>query len=251
MYSNHFYHKVTKTAVAVFGSLFNNLTVVRQDGAGNTLNQIKVPLAYGPKQKFLARIDQPSGNDASLAIKLPRMSFEITSIQYDESIILPKFSSITETISDKPNEKLVINSIVPYKISFQLSVMAKNQDDALQILEQIIPVFRPEYVVTIKPLKDVPSYRQDVPIVLNSVSFSDDYEGDFNTRRAIIYTFEFEMRVRYFGPVGQRAVIKEVDVTTFDFDDAALFNDIEVKINPLTATENDTFNIDVNITDYE
>lgn len=246
MYKNHFYHKVTKTAVAVFGSLFNNITVVRQDGSGNTLNQIKVPLSYGPKQKFLARIDQETKYDAAFAIKLPRMSFEITSIAYDATSKLSKFSSLVKTVGTLPNEKIEINQIAPYIINFQLNVLAKNQDDALQVLEQILPGFLPEYTVTIKPLAEFDMYRQDVPITLTGVSFSDDYEGDFISRRAIIYTLEFEMKVRYFGPSRNRGVIKEVLINFKNLDNN-LFEEMDIRVEPSTANENDDYEITVTI----
>lgn len=245
MFKNHYYHRVTKTAVTVFGSLFNNLTVVRYDGSGNTLNQIKVPLAYGPKQKFLARIDQKNQTDASLAIKMPRMSFEITSIAYDTGSKLSKYSTITESVDD-PLKKNVIRHVAPYAITMDLNILAKNQDDALQILEQILPSFTPEYTLTIKPLKDFPSYIQDVPITLSSVSFADEYEGDFTQRRSIVYTLSFEMKLRYFGPKGDQSVIREANVDLNDLETSNLFEGIDLTITPEDATEDD-FEVDVNI----
>jgi len=245
MFRNHYYHGVTKSAVAIFGSLFNNLTVVRSDGSGNTLNQIKVPLAYGPKQKFLARLDQPSGNTASLAIKLPRISFEITSIAYDTGSKLSKFTSITRA-TDDPTKKEIVNLITPYKINMELSIMAKNQDDALQILEQIIPSFSPEYTVTIKPLQNFSEYKQDVPIVLNSVAIADDYIGDFTTRRSIVYTLSFEMKIKYFGPIGDKEVIREVNIDFSTLDDMQ-FEEMDLTIDPTTAGPNDEYDVNIEI----
>jgi hypothetical protein len=247
MYKNHFYHNITKTAVAVFGSLFNDMTVIRKDGSGNTLNQIKVPLAYGPKQKFLSRLDEAILRDASLAIKMPRMSFEITSISYDAASKLSKFSSLSAQSGTSPNEKNVINQIVPYTIGFQLSILAKNQDDALQLLEQILPGFSPDYTVTIKPLGEFPDYKQDVPITLGTVTMSDEYEGDFVTRRVIVYTLDFEMKIKYFGPSSTRGVIKEVLIDFKNLHDDTLFEEMDIQVDPLTANENDDYDVTVTI----
>ena len=79
---------------------------------------------------------------------------------------------------------------VPYNIGFQLNIMTKLQDDALQIVEQILPNFQPSFNLTVD-LVDSIGEKRDIPIVLDSVSFTDDYEGDFSTRRNLIYTLNF------------------------------------------------------------
>ena len=387
MFGSHFYHATVRKSVAVFGTLFNNILVARKKGDGSIINQIKVPLAYGPKQKFLSRIDSDTGQDASVAIKLPRMSFEITGIELDTSKKLQKRSSINEptsstvttstietfaeigdfgnttqiTISSpggvknvstyfglfgydgatlnfdnitqmsiltvtagadfpydntstrtNPTNKVLalflpdtftegqdagtinptgtvykvggltlkvsdamyididhvawvadnvyywsltqtqmdtlydnaigavdggatgyfeqswgqtvttpataitsrrsIKQQVPYNINMQLNIMAKNQDDGLQILEQILPYFQPEYTLSIKPIDEMPSFKQDVPIILNSVSFDDQYEGDFNSRRVLIYTLDFTMKMSFYGSLVNPKVIREINI---------------------------------------
>jgi len=211
MFSGHFYHEHIKRAVAVFGTLFNNMSVVKKNGSGNVISTIKVPLAYGPRQKFLARIqDEKYLTDPKLAIRLPRMSFEIISMSYDTNTKLQK--GVTRTLaSSDPTKKQTILNPVGYRMGLQLNIMTKNQDEALQLLEQIVPFFQPEYTVTVKEVQN--NFKSDMPFVLQSVTMSDDYEGDFLSRRAIIYTLEFETRVRFYGPLGDKGIIRRVDAT--------------------------------------
>ena len=235
MFGDHFYHATLRKSVAVFGTLFNNISVIRKDGNGNILNQIKVPLAYGPKQKFLSRIDSETNRDASMAIKLPRMSFEITGIDIDAASKLPKRSAITETGTDV-NSKNVIKNMVSYNIGMQLNIMAKNQDDGLQVLEQILPYFQPEYNLSIKPV-DGFDFKQDVPIILNSASITDDYEGDYSTRRVLVYTLEFTMKMKFYGPTGDQKIIREVDVNINNIVDNGFLESVDVEVNPNDETE--------------
>ena len=387
MFGSHFYHATVRKSVAVFGTLFNNIMVARKKGDGSIINQVKVPLAYGPKQKFLSRIDSDTGQDASVAIKLPRMSFEITGIELDTSKKLQKRSVINEPVSStqttssvstfseignfgntdsitisspggvknvstgfglfgydgeptnfgnvtqtiiypvtqgadfqfddgqtrtNPTNRIIalflpdsftegqnaatasptttvykvggldlkvsdaifidyihtawvadnvyywaltqtqmdtlydsvigavdggatgyleqsfgqqidtpataitsrraIKQQVPYNINMQLNIMAKNQDDGLQILEQILPYFQPDYTVSIKPIDDMQSFKQDVPISLNSVSFDDQYDGDYNSRRVLIYTLDFTMKMSFYGSLLNPKVIREINI---------------------------------------
>lgn len=213
MLSDHFYHAAIRRTIAAFGTIFNDIKIMRKDSDGEVKNIMRVPLAYGPKQKFLARIEsQSSLSDPKVAIKLPRMSFEITSLTYDAQSKLPKLNQIvrgTGTTRD------AIYTYAPYNMGIQLSIMAKNQDDALQVIEQIIPYFQPEYTITINEVPDI-GIQSDVPITLTSVGLAEDYEGDFLTRRAIVYTLDFELKVRFYGPVKQRGVVTKVDVDMLD-----------------------------------
>ena len=190
---------------------FNNLKIVRK-GVGET----RVPLAYGPKSKFLARIEQDSSlEDQKLAIKLPRMSFEITSIDRNTSNALNKSNVKLFDVAGTELSKNVLKQSVPYDIGMQLNIIAKNQDDALQIFEQIVPTFVPEYTVAIKDMEG-PGNSVDVPIILNSTSFEDSYEGDFTTRRTLIYTLDFVVKVRFTGRVSPNAVIRIVDIDLYN-----------------------------------
>ena len=213
MFGSHFYHATVRKSVAVFGTMFNNITVARKKGDGSLINQVKVPLAYGPKQKFLSRLDSLTGQDASVALKLPRLSFEITGIELDTSKKLSKRAEIIEPgTTGTTTQRKSIKQFVPYNINMQLNIMAKNQDDGLQILEQILPYFQPEYTLSIKPVDEFTSFKQDVPIILNSVSFDDQYEGDYTSRRVLIYTLDFTMKMSFYGPTSDSKVIRAIEV---------------------------------------
>ena len=211
MFNGHFYHAITRKSVAVFGTLFNNITVAKQDVDGTLKDIQKVPLAYGPRQKFLARIDEQANlSDPKVAIKLPRMSFEITNMQYDSITAQSPHNKIT---TERTATSLsTVKAPAPYLLDFQLNILAKNQDDALQILEQIIPTFKPTYTVSVNFVDSVPSV--DVPITLQSVSLVDDYEGDFTARRVLMYTLDFQMKIRYFSGLDTAGIITKV-ITNF------------------------------------
>lgn len=244
----HFYHEHTRRAVAVFGTLFNDLMVVKRDGSGNALQKIKVPLSYGPRQKFLARIRQEENlSDPRLAIKLPRMSFEITSIDYDESTRLTRGTKrrIPSASNAFASETMFYPST--YRLGFELSIIAKHQDDALQILEQILPFFQPEYTVTVNEVDN--NFKSDMPFVLNSVSLNDDYEGDFETRRSLVYTLTFETRVKYYGPLSDAGnIIRETKTNISDLDmtsDGDPYTSQRITISPSDALESENFSVDV------
>lgn len=246
MFTGHYYHATIRKTVAVFGTLFNNISVMRKDGNGKVVNITRVPLAYGPKQKFLARLDeQPDLNANKVAIKLPRMSFEIISMTYDATIKTNRNNVLTFTDPADSTTKQVIRNYAPYRMGIQLSIMAKNQDDALQIIEQILPNFQPEYTVTIKDLDDL-NLKTDIPFVLTGVTMQDDYEGEFTQRRAIIYTLDFETRLRFYGPTTSRSVIK--DITVGMMGSSAGTDIINVNIDPTSAGPGDAYTINTSIT---
>ena len=242
MFGSYFYHSQIRRTIAVFGTLFNNINIRKTDSAGKILQDIKVPLAYGPRQKFLARVqNQTDLNDAKLAIKLPRMSFEITSISYDTNQTVNKSNEV-RVRSITSNTRNSVRAPAPYRVGIQLNIMAKNQDEALQILEQILPTFKPDYTVTINEVPTI-GIKSDIPIVLQGVSMNDDYEGDFITRRAIIYTLDFETRVNFYGEVQNKKTIRKVVSDFFDFDkgNEGLLERQQVTTNPATANITDTF----------
>lgn len=206
MLSDHFYHAQIRRMVSAFGTMFNNIEIQKQDANGNLLQKIKVPLSYGPRQKYLARIqERTSLDDTKLGIKMPRMSFEITSLSYDSSIAINK-NNIIKASTDDPSVYKSVRGPIPYRMGIQLNILARNQDDALQVLEQILPYFQPDYTLTINDVPEL-GIKGDSPIVLQSVVMNDDYEGDFETRRAIVYTLDFETRVRFYTGVADRGVI--------------------------------------------
>ena len=237
MFGTYFYHERIRKSVALFGAMFNNIYVLRKNSSGGVINTMKVPLAYGPKQKFLERINEVPDlvNDSKVAIKLPRMSFEIVGISYDLSRQLQKNNAFSQVGTTTLNRNK-INIYVPYIINFQLSIYAKNQDDALQVVEQIFPFFAPQYTLTIKPLNDHPDLKEDVPISLTSVSFTDDYEGAQEQRRTIIYTLDFDMKVNFYGPVGTKKIIRQSDARVYNIDNG--LNDSDVLLETISITPN-------------
>lgn len=244
MFGTYFYHEHIKRTVAVFGTLFNNIKVVKTDGSGKVLSTIKVPLSYGPRQKVLARIaDEKYLNDPKLAIRLPRMSFEIISLTYDTTSKLQK--GLTRKVpSENPLQSQSILYPTTYRIGLSLNVMAKNQDDALQILEQILPYFQPEYTVTVKEIDN--NFKADIPFVLQAVTMTDDYEGDFISRRSIIYTLEFEAKVRFYGPLQSKSIIKTSSVSISDPSMTSAgypYSSQSFSISPANAGPDDTYEI--------
>lgn len=153
-------------------------------------------------------------NDSKVAIKLPRMSFEIINMAYDSSRQLSKVNSIVRGSSDN-NSRTKLFSPVPYNINFQLNIYAKTQDDALQIVEQIIPYFAPQYTIAIKPIPTITDIKEDIPITLQSVTFTDDYEGAMEQRRSIIYTLDFEMKINFYGPTNSGKIIRQADIDLY------------------------------------
>jgi hypothetical protein len=210
MLGQPFYHARIRKAVSTFGALFNNLYVVRRDASGAVLNQQKVPLAYGPREKYLERIrEQPNLDlDTKTAIKLPRMSFEIVNIQYDAQRQIPKTQQFRARNSEDGNRQIFYSGI-PYVLNFQLNILAKSQDDALQIVEQIIPYFTPQYGLTIRPFQEYPDITEDVPLTVNAVTMTNDYEGSLDNRNTIIYTLDFEMKIMFYGPIGPANIIRK------------------------------------------
>tara|TARA_B100000927_G_scaffold83788_1_gene67250 strand:- start:2772 stop:3899 length:1128 start_codon:yes stop_codon:yes gene_type:complete len=244
MFGDHFYHATMRKSVAVFGTLFNNLKVVRKDGSGGILNSQKVPLAYGPKQKFLARLDTESGFDASVALKLPRMAFEITGLTLDPTQKLQKRRQINEVHASDKTRKKAIKQWVSYDIGMSLYILAKNQDDGLQLVEQILPYFQPDYTVTIKPIDGWTTYKQDVPVILQGVNIDDQYEGDMTERRVLIYQLDFIMKMKFYGSDGTQGLIKEINIDfNNDTGGSQILEEMNLTINPTTAGPSDSYSV--------
>ena len=216
MLGQSFYHETVRNVIVAFGTMFNNIQIVRKDNAGTITQSMKVPLAYGPKQKWLARLDQDPSLATATAITLPRIGFEIGSLSYDPTRKMnrvQKFKKVKS--SSSASGKLDTQYMpVPYNMDFEMSVMAKNSDDALQIVEQILPFFQPDYTVTLNDNTAMGTTR-DVPIVLTNVGYEDNYESDMITRRAIIYTLSFTAKFYLYGPVTDQKVIKTVQVDQY------------------------------------
>ena len=220
MLGTYYYHEIVRKTIISFGTLFNDIHVRHQDKSGNDISDLKVPLAYGPVQKFLARLEQQAELNKAVQINLPRMSFEMTSIAYDST----RKSSLVQTFKtceDGSKVKKVFMP-VPYNIGFQLNILSKLNDDSLQILEQILPVFQPHFNLTIDLVESI-GEKRDIPIILESVSFQDDYEGSFDTRRALIHTLNFTAKTYLFGPIADSSdgLIRKVQVDMYSSTDRA------------------------------
>ena len=237
MFGNYFYHERVRRSVAIFGKVFNDIYVLRKNSAGSVISTVKVPLSYAPKNKFLDRIREQAdlASGQRVALKLPRMSFEIVSYTYDPTRQLQKTSNFMQTGSTAA-QRAKINAYVPYNITFQLNVYAKTQDDALQIVEQIMPYFAPQYNLTMSPISAYPDLKEDVPITLQSVDFADDFEGDVATRRTIIYTLTFEMKANFYGPIADKSVITKA-IPKIDLDDVGIADSdyLTITITPTPA----------------
>lgn len=213
MFGNRFYNQTTRRYVAVFGTLFNDIKVGRSKDNLNLDFLMDVPVNYGPMQKFLARLEQDPDFDAP-AMTLPRMTFEITNLTYDGTRKLTN-AMRNSVVSDNKNVLRTQYTPAPYNLDFQLNIMAKYAEDGTKILEQILPFFKPEQTLSVKLIDDLNVYF-DVPIVLNSVATEDTYEGDFQTRRALIWTLNFTLKGYYFGPLVEKKVVKFVRSNIFD-----------------------------------
>lgn len=242
MFGTYFYHQRIRKSVALFGRMFNNIYIVRTLANGDGNSTIKVPLSYAPKRKYMERLlENPDlDTDAKVAVKLPRMSFEVTSIAYDSSRQLAKVNNVNYAGTSLANRSKIY-SPTPYNIGFQLNIYAKSQDDALQVVEQILPFFSPSYNITIKPLDDFSTIKEDIPVVLNGVSFSDDYEGEMAQRRTIIYTLDFEMKINFYGPTSTSKVIKKSIVDIYQMNNGMHDSDlleasIHVTPDPIDAS---------------
>ena len=214
MLGNYYYHQIIRKTIIAFGTLFNDIHIRHTDGQGNAESDIKVPLAYGPSQKFLARLDQQADLNKAVQITLPRLSFEMTSINYDPS----RRSSLIQTFKtcDDGSKVKKVFMPVPYNIGFELNLLSKLNDDSLQVLEQILPYFQPHFNLTIDLIDSI-GEKRDIPIVLESINFQDDYEGNFDTRRALIHTFNFTAKTYLFGAIADSSdgLIRKVQVDMY------------------------------------
>jgi hypothetical protein len=210
MFGTYSYNEIIRKTIISFGTLFNNLYIKHQNESGDDTSLIKVPISYGPIQKFLARLEQKPDLRNRVALTLPRMSFEMTSLQYDSS---RKVSTVQTFKAVKGNDLTKVYMPVPYNIGIQLSVMAKYNDDVLQIVEQILPYFQPHFNLTIDLIPSI-GEKRDIPITLDSISMSDDYESSYDSRRILIYTLNFTAKTYIFGPIADTTdkLIKKVQV---------------------------------------
>lgn len=235
-----FYHGITRKAIIAFGAMFNKILVYRKNSSNEVVQHLRVPLAYAPKNKMLTRIQQlPNADNMQAEITLPRLSFEIIAFEYDGA---RKTNSMNQTASaiSQTSAKRVYGP-VPYNLTVNLYAYAKNQEDGLQIFEQIVPAFNPDFNVTVNYIPDL-NIKHDLPIILNSVSFQDDYEGNLEQQRMIIWTYTFTMKLYYYGPVETQSVIRNSIVNVFNNAELdQLTAKYTASTDPTNALNSDTF----------
>jgi|11BtaG_2_1085332.scaffolds.fasta_scaffold00007_64 hypothetical protein len=209
--ANYFYNQTTRKYVALFGTYFNQLKIQRTNSAGAQIQEMIVPISYAPFQKILARSTQDPELNQPSAITLPRMSFELNSMQYDgERKINPTMKIRKQTIESGATGRGFVYAGTPYNLEFSLYIMTKYSEDAAKLMEQIVPFFNPDFTSTVKIIDDIEPV--DIPLILNSVTTEEIYEGDFTERQSVLYTLGFTMKAWYFGPDREKPVIKFVDV---------------------------------------
>ena len=247
MFKDAQYHELIRKTIVAFGTLFNDLYIYRRSSTGKINQKMKVPLAYGPKQKFLARIDQDSTRGAdnvkTTALTLPRIGFELTGLTYDPARKLNRIQKFKKVKGADSKSLSNVYMPVPYNVSFTLFTMAKNSEDALQIVEQILPMFQPDYTVSLNVMPQLDIVR-DVPIILNDVTYEDSYDGAFTERRVLMYTLSFTAKMYLYGPVTSTSVIKQVQVdqyTNTNTTTARREQRYVVTPNPTSADADDDF----------
>lgn len=242
MFGQHHYNKTIRNTMAVFGTLFNNIKIGRTGPNGTLINQERVPIAYGPRQKYLERVLQrPDLREDKVAIKLPRMAFEADAPVYDSERQLPKLHT-----ARAGNSRVWMPA--PYRIPINLSLMARNEEEALQIVEQIIPYFKPSLSLRIRPVDGQPDILDEIKITLQSIMKEDNYEGEFTEKRVIIYTLSFDVLINIYGYIdpqdlenSNNGLIKKSIIRINDS------SSITHAVNPIEANKDDEFVIDVSI----
>ena len=203
----YFYNGTIRRTVIAFGTIFNNVELRDLDENGNEIVREKVPLAYGPRDKFLARLEDLPNLNKQSQMTLPRMYFEMTSYTYDATRKTSPVQTYRKT-DDATDGVRKQYMPVPYNIGFELGILAKSQDDGLAILEQILPYFQPSFNLPIKMIPDMDEVR-DCPVVFNSVDYTDQYDGDFRQRRYLEYRLQFSVKTYLYGPMTNIGVIKK------------------------------------------
>ena len=222
-----FYHSVLRKTIVAFGSLFSNIKIERTNVGGGefgapeeVVQTIDVPIAYAPKEKWLVRLDSDPTLENNVYGVFPRLSFEITGLNYDPSRKVSRLNKMVCVGTDSTREQMM--APVPYNIDISLYVISKTQEDCLQIVEQILPYFTPDFTVSITVVPEM-NVQQDIPIILNSVNIQDDYDGDFQQRRFVTYTLNFTLKVNMFGPVSGSGIVNKVIVNTINPDTGTAF----------------------------
>ena len=254
MIGKNYYNEGIRKLTIAFGQLFNNIIIENTSSTGAVTKRMRVPLAYAPKEKFLVRLEQQANlqDDREFAITLPRLGFEITGLAYDATRKLTKMQKTVRVKSNEEGKKLNFNyTPVPYNISFSLYSFTATAENGLQIVEQILPFFQPDYTVSIKVIPEMNLVR-DVPIILNSVNYEDSYNGEFTQRRAVIYTLNFTAKTYIYGPMSNQGIIKTVQSDLGSDTDTPLTREERIVVvpNPTSADADDDFGFTTTISSF-
>ena len=251
----YFYNEILRRTVIAFGTLFNDINIKHTDSSDSVVSVVKVPLAYGPTQKFLARLNQSPDLNKSTSMTLPRMSFEFTGLTYDPT---RKVTTTQQFCVKDPSDGSEVKKSympVPYNMQFELSIMTKLNDDALQIVEQILPYFQPAYTLSVELVESIKEKR-DVPVVLENITMQDDYEGDYTSRRVLLYTLRFTVKTYLFGPVSSatKDIVKSARIGYYSGDTKSTTRDIVYTATPraikdYTGEVETTLSEDITISD--
>lgn len=217
IFGSQFYHDTLRRYIATFGNMFNDLTISRISKTGQVIQTLEVPISYSAKEKWLSRFTADPNLTKPVAIQLPAISFEMTSLSYDATRRLPStIVNVRQSATDK-NSVSYQYTPVPYNMDFSLYMYVRNADDGAQLLEQILPFFGPEWTNTIYLIPEM-GIKMDVPTILNNVSLEDTYQGSFEDRRAIVWTLNFVMKGYFYGPVRHSGIIKrtKTDINIVD-----------------------------------
>lgn len=233
MFGHQYYNQVIRRYVVLFGTLFNDIVVQRFNTSGVRLKSLAVPIAYGPKEKFLARVEQDPTLTKQSSVSLPRMGFEMTGMQYapERKLSTTQRRVNVQGTAGSNNTIKTVFSPVPYDFNFNLSIFVKNADDGVQILEQILPFFTPDWTSTINIIPEM-NIKHDVPTVLQSVTTEDSYDGDFETRRSLIYNLDFLVKGYIYGPVKKSGIIKRTNINFINGTDVGGVKLETVKVTP-------------------
>jgi len=261
MFNQTFYFQTIRKYVTLFGTLFNEISITRNSSAGDVTQLIRVPVTYAPKEKMLARVEQDPNIDRPTAtLPLPMMSFEMTDVNYDSTRKLLTTNRIAVKNQDSASSFKYQYNPVPYNFGFRLYVLVKNAEDGTKIIEQILPYFTPDFTVSVNLIPEM-NVTMDIPVVMNSISQEDSYDGNFENRRALIWTLDFTLRGYIYGPIKKSAIIKFANTRFYvptDFSQTAntpyaFFTNIQPGLTangePTSNAANSISPLDIQVTD--
>ena len=213
MLGTYHYHEIIRKTIIAFGTLFNSIELRHTKQDGSEFSTVKVPIAYGPAEKFIARLEQKPDPRRRVSITLPRLGFELTGIQYDATRKVSTMQTFKAVTTDGSKSARKVFMPVPYNLGFRLSIMTQYNEDAMQIIEQILPIFQPSFNVTVDLVESI-GEKRDIPMVLESINFEDNYTSGYEEKRVIIHNLDFTAKTYLFGPIADSSegLIKKVQV---------------------------------------